>query len=279
MSPLGYRARRLLRAPRAAYHRRRLPADYPAYGRAILELHDYSPAMRRMIDAANANPDILTDARLDRDSVVIDIGAFIGEWAEPIERRYHPRIYAFEPSPTSFAQLEQRMGSSPSVELFNVGLGAVDKTVALHDPLGPGASIDAATAPGSGALPMEPVMVEVRDVASMFDELGLTHIDMLKVNIEGAEYDLFDRLVETGWLQRIDTISVQFHEWHPGAHRRRRRVRRALAVDHHEIWCYDWVWELWTRPRPPRGQDPTGEHPAASAATARSPRSPTRCSS
>ena len=204
--------------------------------------------MRGLIDAAAANPDILTDADLDRSSIVVDAGAFVGEWAGPIEDRYHPRLYAFEPSPTSFAQLEQRLGSIPSVQLFNVGLGAADGTSALHDPLGPGASTTGRGPEVGDRSPTDDaVVVEVRDVAKGFDELELPHVDLLKVNIEGAEYDLFDRLIETGWLERIDTISIQFHEWHPKAHRRRRRIRRALAVNHREVWCYDWVWELWTR--------------------------------
>jgi len=247
VSPLAYRARRLLRAPRAAYRRRKLPADFDAYGRAVLELHDYRDAVWGLIDATTANPDILTDADLDRSSIVVDAGAFIGEWAGTIEERYHPHIYAFEPSPTSFAQLEQRLGSIPSVELYDVGLGAADQTIALHDPLGPGATIGSGPAPATRTATLEPVMVEVRDAATLFDELALPRIDLLKVNIEGAEYDLLDRLIETGWLERIDAVSIQFHEWHPGAHRRRRQIRRALAASHREVWCYDWLWELWTR--------------------------------
>lgn len=261
MSPLGYRARRLLRAPRAAYRRRQLPADYPAYGRAILELHDYSKAMRGLIEAGTANPGLLTDAHLDRTSIVVDAGAFIGEWAGTIEDRYHPRIYAFEPSPTSFAQLEQRLGTIPSVELFNVGLGAADETIELHGSMGPGATTGSGSVPGAGSPIGEPVMVEVRDIARLFDELGLERIDLLKVNIEGAEYDLFDRLIETGWLERIESVSIQFHEWHPNAHRRRRRIRRELARTHREVWCYDWVWELWSRPER-SGQNTTGVDPS-----------------
>jgi hypothetical protein len=69
----------------------------------------------------------------------------------------------------------------------------------------------------------------------------------MKVNIEGGEYDLFDRLVETDRLPRVQLVSVQFHEWHPHAHRRRRAIRRALRRSHQEVWCYPWVWELWQR--------------------------------
>ena len=83
----------------------------------------------------------------------------------------------------------------------------------------------------------------------MLDELGIEQIDLMKVNIEGGEYDLIDRLDTAGWLPRIALVSVQFHEWHPHAYRRRRAARRALPRHHVECWNYPWVWELWRRAR------------------------------
>jgi aryl-alcohol dehydrogenase-like predicted oxidoreductase len=89
--------------------------------------------------------------------------------------------------------------------------------------------------------------VDERDVARALDELGLEEVDLLKLNIEGGEYDVLDRLAESHWLPRIRQVSVQFHEWLPHAHLRRQRNRRALARTHVERWCYPWVWEFWER--------------------------------
>ena len=44
--------------------------------------------------------------------------------------------------------------------------------------------------------------VQIHDVAAVLDELGHTRIDYMKINIEGAEYDLLERMFETGWAQR-----------------------------------------------------------------------------
>ena len=124
--------------------------------------------------------------------------------------------------------------------MYGYGLGRSTGTAQLALD-GPGASTFTRESP-FGSVP-----VEIRDVAAVFDELELDHIDLLKVNIEGGEYDLFDRLDECGWLPRVDLVSVQFHEWHPHAYRRRRSVRRALRRDHEQVWSYPWVWELWRR--------------------------------
>jgi FkbM family methyltransferase len=204
----------------------------------MFELHHYDPAILDFAGATADNPDILTDADLDETSVVVDAGAFVGEWSTRIAERYGSQVYAFEPNPQAIPQLEAAVAAHGSVHMFACGLGAEDGTAQLSLD-GPGASI---YGPPSGPAR---VAVAIRDAPALFDELGIPRIDLLKVNIEGGEFDLLDRLIETGWLDRIGAVSVQFHEWHPGAHRRRRTIRRALGRTHEEMWCYPWVWELW----------------------------------
>jgi hypothetical protein len=55
------------------------------------------------------------------------------------------------------------------------------------------------------------------------------------------------RLAETGWIPRIDALLIQFHEWLPAAHRRRRAIQRMLRATHTQLWDYPWVWEAWRR--------------------------------
>lgn len=237
-----YRVKRTLLAPRTVLRRRRYRAA-PRLAQTMLEQHAYSTSMLRFMGAVAANPDLLTDADLRPESIVVDAGAYVGEWAERIIERYGARLWAFEPNPVAFEKLRARLASRPGVTLAPYGLGFRDDRVplALAGPASsvvPGAVADAAS---------EQVEIPIRDVAVVFEEVGLDHIDVLKVNIEGSEYDLFERLIATGWLERIELVSVQFHEWIPRAHRRRRAIRRALSKTHSEVWCYPWVWELWQR--------------------------------
>jgi FkbM family methyltransferase len=188
--------------------------------------------------AMHANPDMLVEADLDARSTVIDAGAYDGEWSARVLARYGCTIYAFEPDPFSFARLEERLGGEPNVRLFEHGLGASDGTATLTI-AGPGSSMYEVESP------FGTTEVRVRDVADVLDELDVESVDLLKVNIEGGEYDVLDRLAATGWLGRTRYVSVQFHEWHPKSYARRRANRRALRRDHEEQWSYPWVWELW----------------------------------
>ena len=98
---------------------------------------------------------------------------------------------------------------------------------------------------GSSDRPADTVDVEIRDVARALAELGRDRIDYVKINIEGAEYELLDHLAAAGVLPRVRYLLIQFHEWIDGAYRRRRAIRRKLRRTHYEVWNYKWVYELW----------------------------------
>ena len=170
--------------------------------------------------------------------MVLDVGAYDGAWAQGIVDRSGAQVYAFEPDPTSLRKLHARFPAGGRVAVLDYGLSGADRTVDLALD-GPGSSVS------DGGGMFGTARVELRDVVGALDELGLDAVDLLKVNIEGGEYDLFDRLVAAGRLGRMRYVSVQFHEWHPKAHARRAAARRALRVDHDEVWCYPWIWELW----------------------------------
>jgi FkbM family methyltransferase len=239
MAVSRYRSKRAVLAPYAAYKRRQ-SRDLDQVTRSILEMQYYRPTIYRFMRATAANPNILVEADLDSSSVVLDVGAYIGEWCEKISERYGSTIYAFEPNPNAVRRLTERVGDHDNVSVLGFGLGGADAPITLALD-GPGSNAFAT----SGAFGT--VEAEVRDVAGVLDELGFDAVDLCKVNIEGGEYDLFDRLIETGWLERIRTLSIQFHEWHPKAYNRRRAIRRAFSHTHYEVWNYPFVWELWRR--------------------------------
>jgi hypothetical protein len=73
----------------------------------------------------------------------------------------------------------------------------------------------------------------------------------LKLNIEGAEYDVLDRLATAGVLPRIRSLVIQFHRVVPESDRRRDMIQAKLAQTHHLVFDYPFVWERWELgPRP-----------------------------
>lgn len=234
-----YDLKRTALLPRAMYMRRKLRAADPM-SRELLELHRYSRHVLAFC-GASASRDLLTLVDIDADSLVLDVGAFRGEWSERIWDRYEPTIHAFEPAPGPSRRMGTTFADNDKVHVHQFGLGGwdMDASLALN---GPGASIYGPPSKQFGS-----AAVRIRDVSAVLEELGVDDIDLLKINIEGGEYDLIDRLDGTQWLPRVRLLMVQFHEWHPRAHFRRRTNRRALRRDHDEVWGYPWCWELWRR--------------------------------
>ena len=239
MADARYVVAQQLRRPLAAYRRRWQPAGDPL-GQAMLEAHAYRGAMYDFMHATAANREILHDLPVEPGSVALDVGAYVGEWAAGILGQVDVTVHAFEPSSQGVADLRSRFADEPRVQVHPYGLGRADATSRLAL-AGPGSLVS----DDPGAFGAE--QVEVRDVVEVLDELDLDRIGVMKCNIEGGEFDLFERLIESDRLGAIDVVLVQFHEWHPGAHRRRRAIRRELARRHEELWDYPWVFECWRR--------------------------------
>ena len=242
MSP--YELKYFLLQPRTAWRRSRSRIDDP-FLRTALEVHHFGSSLVGFIEATRAKPDLLTGFPLRPASVVVDVGAYDGTWAEAVLVGADARLVAFEPDPTALPKLHRRLDGCDDVEIHEFGLAGGDATATLSLE-GPGSTTHA-SGPGTfGA-----AEVTLRDVVGALDELGLgiggTEVELLKLNIEGGEYDVLDRLLDAGWLPNCRFLLVQFHEWHPRAGRRRRRIRSRLRATHREVWNHRFVWELWER--------------------------------
>ncbi len=177
---------------------------------------------------------------LDETSVVLDIGGFRGDFADALVNRYRCRVLVFEPMTAFFEQCQERFAKEPKVSIFNYGLGAQDEQMSLSS------SNDASSFfRGNGTEGY--VSAQVRDVASVWEQLDLTRVDLMKINIEGGEYPLLRRLIETGVIRKICNIQIQFHDFVEDAADQRAALRRQLESTHKETWCYDFVWENWCR--------------------------------
>jgi FkbM family methyltransferase len=245
-----YRTKRWLLRPLTARRRRRA-RDFGPHMHAMLEAHDYRPAMLRFVEATRRQPDILVDVDLPGTAVVLDVGAYEGTWSRAVLDRAAargaepPRIHAFEPVPAAVTMFRRALGSAASVELHPFGLGGRDRHQTMSVS-GHGSSLYVDPAAPSVLATAD---VELRDIDGVLTELGVERVDLVKINIEGGEYELLDRMHDTGWLARTGTLIIQFHEFAPDAYRARRRNRRQLAQTHRCTWDYPWVYERWD-PRP-----------------------------
>lgn len=170
-------------------------------------------------------------------SVVFDVGAYDGAWARGIFDRYHCQLFAFEPSPLFFTKTcDKLQGTGGTV--FPLALGATTKEMTLNE------SGDASSSHRKGEGSTE-VQVKQVDIERFIREMGIAQIDLLKVNIEGGEYELLERLIETDLAKRCRFMLIQFHPWVENHYARKRSIAENLQRTHKNVFNYEYVWELW----------------------------------
>jgi FkbM family methyltransferase len=175
---------------------------------------------------------------LERDALVLDLGGYEGQWASDLYARRPCRIVVFEPVTAFAAKIAARFAHNRDIEVVSCGLGASSRTETIHIC---GASSSAYKEKAAAEI------VQIVDVKTWLEDNDVRSVQLMKINIEGGEFELLERLLETGLIAGIDDIQVQFHNFAPNASARMEAIQRGLAKTHVPTYQYRFVWENWTR--------------------------------
>lgn len=142
--------------------------------------------------------------------VVVDIGGGLGDFALMVGRR-HPqaRVLAFEPFPESAAlfRRNQALNRVANVTLFEQAVAGADGELSLTISARASVQHSTARAPAEGAT----IAVATRSLAAVFAEHAVERCAMLKLDCEGAEFEILLGLDEAA-LARIERISLEYHD-------------------------------------------------------------------
>lgn len=145
-------------------------------GFTIADRSDFSVMVETLVDDD-------FDLDLGRPRTIVDAGAHAGLFSLYLHDRFpEAEIVAVEPSPSTVARLRENVGAIPGLEVFELALGATDGTGSFHQ---------GAQSWGSSLHPDGEITVETVSVATLLSRAGLTGIDLLKMDIEGAEWSAF----------------------------------------------------------------------------------------
>lgn len=175
---------------------------------------------------------------LTEDSLVLDLGGYKGDWTARISERFGCMVLVFEPSLAFAWGIASRFEGNADIHVLPFGLGACDRTETLRF-----AGDASSTFLSSG----DSEEVQILDAARWFLESEIETISLMKINIEGGEYELLERMIEARLTDRVDHIQVQFHPVEPDSYSRMSRIQEGLSRTHRLAWQYPFVWESWTR--------------------------------
>jgi FkbM family methyltransferase len=138
---------------------------------------------------------------LNESSVVVDLGANAGEFATKMNDRFGVRVIAVEPNPALYA----RLCKLPYVTAFQAAISSRDGTARfVIDENDLASRIGQADDTG--------IEVETITLSSLMQRAGIQHIDLLKIDIEGAEIDLLMTAPDE-LLKGIRQITLELHDF------------------------------------------------------------------
>jgi hypothetical protein len=189
--------------------------------------------------------------RLDYDikpeDLVIDCGAYHGSWSRRIYDRYKCRILAFEPIREYFNITQLALADTNAI-IYNSGIGP--KHTYCDISVNQDSSslfVHSGRQDKVEIVSVENIFRAICDQDSVYDQLRTAsgRVRLMKINIEGAEYDLLDHMIDAGLTNHVDDIQVQFHQFVDDAVRRRDNIKSRLSETHHLTYDYEFVWENW----------------------------------
>lgn len=139
------------------------------------------------------------------DSTVLDLGANEGLFSHSMNSRYRCRCVAVEPTP----ELAGRIRSRGGVEVIESAAAARDGVATFHI-----ASCSQASSLRdlSDNVVLRELSVETRSLKTLMTDSGIDSLDLLKMDIEGAESEVLMSAPDS-LLRRIKQISVEFHRF------------------------------------------------------------------
>jgi FkbM family methyltransferase len=192
-----------------------------------------------------------------RPNTIVDAGAHIGMASILFALRYpKAKIIAIEPEPSNFAALIRNTAHYKTITPIQAALWREDGEVTLG----------ASQAHPKGAFQIvENGRQRVRSITmdTVMRETGIESIDLLKVDIEGAEIEVFE---SCPWIKNVRLIAIELHD------RVRPGCSSAIRNAFRDLQCHS-QGEVTFFVRQPAnaGLDYSTESPADKFAPARSP--------
>jgi len=150
-----------------------------------------------------------------KDDIVIDVGAQIGAFSV-LAGNKDAKVYSFEPEKNNFELLNENVKANlftKKIKCFNFAIDAKKGTGYLNISKNLGGHSffnEVATIGSNQKIDLEKQKIEKITLKDIFDINKLNRCDFLKMDCEGAEYDVIFNTSKK-ILEKIEKISMEYH--------------------------------------------------------------------
>lgn len=157
----------------------------------------------------NGERDVLRQSTKGEAPMLFDVGANVGEWSAMAGRIFaKATIHAFELNPKTAKLLAERFSKVSTVHVHPFGLSASSGEVNFFAYAGDSSVLSSLRNPLHSHVPHQVEQATVRKGDDFCRELDIRHVDFLKVDAEGADYEVLAGFSEM--LENQNVSVVQF---------------------------------------------------------------------
>jgi FkbM family methyltransferase len=143
--------------------------------------------------------------------VIVDAGANIGMAAIFYATKFpESKIVAIEPEPSNYEMLKKNVALYPNIVTIHAALWRDDEELDIFNP-GSGNTTFRTRRADKAAVAVGRHPVRGCKLDTLMKDLGIGYVDLLKVDIEGSEKEVFEH--SRGWIGEVGVLAVEIHDW------------------------------------------------------------------
>ena len=176
---------------------------------------------------------------ISNNSIILDIGANVGDVSDVLIKTYDPKIYCYEPNISCYKHMVSRFKNNPKIKIFNFAVSNfTGKTFLYFHKKAKNISEfnqrSSLKKEKDGLDINKKIEVNCVDIKNILDQHN--KIDLIKIDIEGSEYEIMPEIIKNK-----DKIKMVLCETHGNPNGKKiPNINGSKLVVKNEIWIKDY---------------------------------------
>ena len=155
---------------------------------------------------------LLNLEHINNNSIILDIGANIGDVTDVITKKYNPNIYCYEPNIICYNHMLKRFKKNSKIKIFNVAVSNFTGEAFLyfHEKAKNIAEFNQRSSlkrEKDGLDVNKKVKVDCINIKEILDQHN--EIDLIKIDVEGSEYEIMPEIIKN--KDKIKMVLCETH--------------------------------------------------------------------